>query len=126
VQWLFPIVGVLLLAWGIRKVSGPPRNHTQTATAEIMERRWAGHGRSRRMVPVVRFALPDGRIVETEVRAGANPLANWEGHEVAVHYDPDDPAQVRVGGPLGTYDTGGLTAIAGGVVLLVIGLPMVF
>ena len=124
--WLLPIVGVLSILSGIRTLfaSASFRSRAQPATAEITDRRWEGSGRGSRMVPVVRFTLPDGRTVETEITAGANPLGNWEGHTVEVLYDPEDPTQARVEGLLGSGGSGASRAILIGVLFLLIGVAL--
>ena len=48
--------------------------------------------------PVVRFALPDGREVETVTRSGASPPPARTGAPVTVLYDPADPSVARVEG----------------------------
>jgi hypothetical protein len=122
--WVFVIVGVGSIVSGVRGLFGAAafRSRAQRASAEVTERRWQGTGRGSRLVPVVRFTLADGRVVETEVATSANPLSNWEGQSVTVLYDPDDPTYVELPGLAGF---GGLTSIFIGVVFLVVGVPWV-
>lgn len=47
-------------------------------------------------VPVVRFALPDGRVVEAETMTGTNPAPARVGDRVEVRYDPSDPRRVNL------------------------------
>lgn len=69
------------------------------------------HGTSLRRYPVVRFALPDGREVETET-PGANPAPAKEGAQVTVLYDPDAPtnAVIDTRWSDGTVGSGCMTA----------------
>jgi hypothetical protein len=46
--------------------------------------------------PVVRFALPDGRVVDTESDVGSSPSPVSAGDRVDVLYDPADPTRARV------------------------------
>jgi hypothetical protein len=46
--------------------------------------------------PELRFALPDGRLVETVARTGTNFERLQEGDAVTVLYDPADPTKARV------------------------------
>jgi len=51
--------------------------------------------RSTTYYPVLRFATPDGRRIETTSGAAADPSVLRRGQRVAVLYDPADPAQAR-------------------------------
>ena len=46
--------------------------------------------------PQLRFALPDGRVVEIAARTGTNFERLREGDAVTVLYDPADPTKARV------------------------------
>lgn len=47
-------------------------------------------------VPVVRFSLPDGRVVEAETLTGSMPAPAQVGDKVEVAYDPADPRRVNL------------------------------
>jgi len=73
----------------------------QVANAEItdLRLRYPRHNRDHNdgwWVPVLRFSLPDGRVVEAEAMAGSNPPPGRVGEQVAVQYDPGDPARVHL------------------------------
>lgn len=55
-------------------------------------------------MPVVRFAIPDGRTVETEAGGGSS-LAPVIGSAVTVLYDPAEPTRVRLEGVPGAGGT---------------------
>lgn len=76
-------------------------------------------------LPVVRFTLPDGRVVEAESMTGSMPAPAQVGDRVEVRYDPEDPRRVNLASGLAQPgNLGCLTAVlaAGlvGVGLLVI------
>jgi len=62
-------------------------------------RRSSSSGRGSRSrtihIPVVRFAIPDGRTVETE-SGGGSSFAPTIGSAVTVLYNPADPARARL------------------------------
>lgn len=76
--------------------------------------------------PVVRFALPDGRVVEAETTVGSNPVPARPGDRVEVRYDPREPRRVNLAhGPAQPGTLGLLLTVLGlamtGVGLLVLG-----
>lgn len=88
-----------------------------TATAEVTDLRLR-HQRYNRQhddgfwVPVVRFALPDGRVVEAETMTGSMPAPARVGDRVEVRYDPDDPRRVNLArGPAQPGNLGCLTTV---------------
>ena len=68
-------------------------------TAEVTDLRlldnnqWDGE-RQRAWYPVVRFALPDGQVVEAQTVYGADPAPTRPGRTEPVRYDPEDPTRV--------------------------------
>lgn len=72
-----------------------------SATAEVTDLRLR-HQRYNRQhddgfwLPVVRFTLPDGRVVEAETLTGSMPAPARVGERVEVHYDPADPQRVNL------------------------------
>lgn len=72
-----------------------------TTTADVTDLRLR-HQRYNRQhddgfwVPVVRFALPDGRVVEAETMTGSMPAPARVGERVEVRYHPDDPGRVNL------------------------------
>lgn len=73
----------------------------RTATAEVTDLRLR-HQRYNRehddgfWLPVVRFTLPDGRVVEAETLTGSMPAPARVGEQVEVRYDPEDPRRVNL------------------------------
>lgn len=47
-------------------------------------------------MPVVEFALPDGRVVQAESLTGGRPAPAKVGAVVPIYVDPDDPLRVMV------------------------------
>jgi hypothetical protein len=114
-----------------------------TATAEVTDLRLRHQRYNRKhddgfWLPVVRFTLPDGRVVEAETMTGSMPAPAQVGDRVDVRYDPEDPRRVNLArglaqpGNLGCLTTAlaaglvgvGLLVIAGWFLLTqVIGVP---
>jgi len=46
--------------------------------------------------PVVRFALPDGQVVEAQAMYGTDPAPTRPGRREVVRYDPADPTRVAL------------------------------
>ncbi len=46
--------------------------------------------------PVVRFALPDGQVVEARAMYGSSPQPTRKGRREVVRYDPADPTRVAL------------------------------
>lgn len=73
----------------------------RTTTAEVTGLRLR-HQRYNRQhddgfwLPVVRFTLSDGRVVEAETMTGSMPAPAQVGEVVEVRYDPDDPSRVNL------------------------------
>jgi hypothetical protein len=95
----------LLFAWiGIRnvRVSDAFRRDALQADAEITDVRWELVGamgdRDHLAFPVLRFTLPDGRVVETQSDYGTNWPPGEAGDHVTVMYLPDDPTRARIEG----------------------------
>jgi hypothetical protein len=77
--------------------------------------------------PVVRFALPDGQVVEARTIHGSSPQPTRQGRREVVRYDPADPSRVALAqglaspgrlGPLLTILGVGLTGIGLATVML--------
>jgi hypothetical protein len=132
--WLFPLIflGVgaafaLLGIRGWRSQGSFDRRATARAPGVVTDLRYSrvGTGADSRSVaaPVVRFTVPDGRTVETEVMAVDHTGARWrrKGAEVTVVYDPTDPTSAALEGAT----TGGrilyAVFVAFGVIFVLIG-----
>lgn len=95
--------GGYFLALGTKRIRAG-RDFTRSAkvtTAEITDLRLRYPQRNRDhndgfWVPVLRFGLPDGRLVEAEALTGNNPPPGRVGQSVEVRYDPNDPARVNL------------------------------
>jgi hypothetical protein len=129
--WLFPLFFVLLggamVAGTIRAKRARRRWEAAAARAEgeVTDLQWVSRrrsdNRSRIAYPVLRFALPDGRTVETRANSGTNPPQAKPGAQVTVLYDASDPldASLAAGG-ISTMIGGVVVAL--GVILVVVGL----
>ena len=99
------IVVVSLVAWLVVRAwrDRAFRRAAVPAEAEVTDVRWKTVGplpeRDRLAYPLLRFALPDGSLIEARTRAAAAPLE--VGDRVAILYLPDDPSRVRVDGTSG-------------------------
>lgn len=102
----------------------------QSATAEVTDLRLR-HQRYHRQhndgfwLPVVRFTLPDGRVVEAETMTGSAPAPARVGERVEVRYDPDDPRRVNLARGFAQPGNLGCLTIALGVSLVGVGLLVV-
>jgi hypothetical protein len=99
------IAAGLLFAWyGFRNVraTGAFRRAALRTEAEITDVRWEWVGamgdRDQVAFPVLKFTLPDGRIVETKAEYGTNWPPGKAGDRVTVIYHPDDPTRARIEG----------------------------
>lgn len=106
----FGVIGVLFAWWGVRRMRSVSAFKRMAARAPgvcigLDRQRFRGGGidatPSTIFYPVVRFALPDGRQVETRTESGASPPPAREGAAVTVLYDPARPERARVEGVLG-------------------------
>ena len=104
-SWLrFEYVGLVVgagLTWAGIQALGRARGFERVAwraPAVVTEVRWRWReGRSQQYAyPVLRFALPDGRVVHTESDVGSSPSPVRTGDQVTVLYDPADPTMARV------------------------------
>jgi hypothetical protein len=87
--------------WLIRRADAGFVGRSVATTAEVTDLRlldnnpWDGE-RETRWYPVVRFALPDGRVVEAQTVYGADPAPTRPGRTEPVRYDPEDPTRVML------------------------------
>jgi Protein of unknown function (DUF3592) len=121
VPWIFALIGPALIVVGIRSLRATARFHRRALQAYgvITQLRRESTGEKAATYPVVRFDLPDGRTVETTARHGS-PIAG-EGDPVTVLYDPDNPANIRLAGVMGSGHLGGVVLIFMGIGFLVLG-----
>lgn len=100
-----------------------------SATAEVTDLRLR-HPRYNRAhddgfwLPVVRFTLPDGRVVEAETLTGSMPAPARVGERVEVRYDPADPQRVNLARGLAQPGNLGCLMTALGVGLVGVGLVL--
>lgn len=110
IGFFFIAVGVwfALFGRGVARADAAFRRRAHVVEAEVLELRtyygedaeiedasgtWRHH-------PVVRFPLPDGRVVEAETMTGSSLAPAHAGERLQVRYDPSDPTHVDiVGGP---------------------------
>jgi hypothetical protein len=121
---VFAGIGALVVLAGIAVLrSGRAFDRRAVAApGEVTDVRWRWTGpatdKSPIGYPIVRFTLPDGRVVETEARSTTTFDVAEEGRSVSVLYDPDDPAQARVAGRAGTTPVAAAALVIGGMCLL--------
>jgi hypothetical protein len=72
--------------------------------------------------PVVRFTLPDGRVVEAETMLGAKPAPTRVGRRVPVRYDPADPSRVVLAEGRARAGSVGCARVGLGLALVAVGL----
>lgn len=124
---VFVAVGALLAVLGVRNLRASNRfiRTAGEASGEVTDvrTRAVGHGSDSNLAhfPVVRFQLPDGRVVEAETDTGVNFKRPRAGQPVTVLYDPADPTHARIAGSVsGGIVHGFLTVF--GVVFALVGL----
>jgi hypothetical protein len=98
----FVAVGVLFVGVGVRNLRADRRlrRRGRSADAEITDIRyeWRGTPGERSLIPfaVLRFALPDGRTVETRSGYGLSWPPAKVGDRVEIVYDPENPGRARI------------------------------
>ncbi|HEX4977802.1 MAG TPA: DUF3592 domain-containing protein [Nocardioides sp.] len=75
--------------------------------------------------PVVRFALPDGQVVEARAMYGSSPQPTRAGRREVVRYDPADPGRVALAQGLASPGRLGSLQVILGVGLIGVGLMTV-
>ncbi len=117
--------GGYFLAWGRRqrRAAGSFDARARPAVADVTDLRLRHQTSNREhddgfWVPVVRFSLPNGRVVEAETLIGSMPAPATVGERVQVRYDPADPERVNLAaGPAQPGALGALwTALAVGLI----------
>jgi hypothetical protein len=128
-SWIrFEYVGLAVgagLTWAGIQALGRARGFERVAwraPAVVTEVRWHWLDgiNEQRAFPVLRFALPDGRVVHTESDVGSSPSPVRTGDRVTVLYDPADPTRARVASTTVTATIAGvmLSFIGGGFLLV--------
>ncbi|MGC1206322.1 MAG: DUF3592 domain-containing protein [Ornithinimicrobium sp.] len=70
---------------------------TQAQVLDLRYRQTPSHSASRGTYhPLLRYTLPDGRIVEAEASYGSSPAPATQGQVVPVRYDPKNPTTVQL------------------------------
>lgn len=103
---IFAAAGSVFVVLGLRSAAGLRRFRRTAAHAPgvvldlVLDR--AGPRSSPGFVyfPVVRYSLPDGRVVDFRSPQGSSPAAVRRGQQVTVLYDPADPTNARLEGIL--------------------------
>jgi len=118
--WLFPVffvlVGGAMVASAIRgnRARGRWEAAAAHAPGEVTDLQWVSsrrsENRSRVAYPVLRFALPDGRTVETRANFGTNPPQAKPGEQVTVLYEAANPLNASL-------EAGGVSTLVSGVVI---------
>ncbi|MGC1207297.1 MAG: DUF3592 domain-containing protein, partial [Ornithinimicrobium sp.] len=71
--------------------------------------------------PLLRFELPDGRIVEAETGAGSSPAPAKQGEVVPVRYAPQDPTNVELANSFVSGGSLGVCIMCFGLLFLMVG-----
>ncbi len=125
-EWLglaFAAMGLLFVVLGIRGWRADRRFQrvAAEADAEITDVRWETRGpvgdSSHVAFAVLRFALPDGRVVETAADSGGNWRPGKVGERVRILYDPGNPTRARMAGGLS-----GAAPVLASALMIVVGL----
>jgi hypothetical protein len=110
--WLFLAMGLGFLAFGIRDGL---RTRAFIARAE----RTTGTVISGRSTPVVRFETADGVSHTFRGRVSSNPPAFDVGEQVEVLYDPADPGDARLRGPMQLWFGFAVVSLLGAIFALI-------
>jgi len=130
---IFAVLGALfgVLGYRIARAGRSFDRRAVRAPGEITDVHWRSIGPASGTTltgfPVLRFTLPDGRVVETESRTGTTADVRKEGEAVTVLYDPADPGQARVDSASSTAASplaGALFMVMGGAFVL-LGLALI-
>lgn len=103
---LFAAVGSIFVVVGLRSAAGLRRFRRTAARAsgvvlDLVLDLAGPRGRGGWLYfPVVRYWLPDGRVVDVRSPQGSSPPAVRRGQQVTVLYDPADPTNARLEGIL--------------------------
>jgi hypothetical protein len=130
------LVGALAIAAGaffwwrgrlIRRADAGFVAGSVATTAEVTDLRLLDNNpldgeRETRWYPVVRFALPGGRVVEAQTLYGADPAPTRPGRTEPVRYDPADPTRVMLDRGAGRPGTLGAMFTVLGVAGILVGL----
>lgn len=129
---MFTVVGGFFAFTGVRTRRSWKRFMLSAVTtqAQVLDLRYRSSrsntsGRSGYYVPLLRFALPDDRIVEAQTSYGTNPPPAQPGDVVPVRYDPANPTRVELATGLGQGGTISTFFVIFGVGFLVLGLAII-
>ena len=121
---VFAALGAVFVLLGVRitRASRSFERRAVRAPGHVTDVRWeaVGPAGSKTMTgfPVLRFALPDGRVVETVANSGSTRDVMKEGQAVDVLYDPADPSDARLHGSAGAGVVGTVFTVVGAVFVL--------
>jgi len=122
----FVVAGVAVLVAARRRSRAWKRflGSSQVTQAQVLDLRvhHPRHDVDPIFVPVVRFPLLDGRMVEAETMSGSRPAPARRGDVVMVRFDPEDPSRVSLADGLATPAAGGCVLAGLGVGFVVLGL----
>jgi hypothetical protein len=121
---IFALVGTAFLVLGLRSASALRRfrRTAQRAPGVVLDLVLDAAGprgdRSWIYFPIVRYSLPDGRVVDFRSSQGSVPPAVRKGQQVTVLYDPADPSNARLEGVLSGGCLSSLFVVLGGAFIL--------
>jgi hypothetical protein len=120
---VFAAVGPFLVYRGIVSLRADSRfqRTAQRAVGVVTQVRVDHTGDTSYDYPVVRFNLSDGRTVEAAATQGAAPGRGSEGDQLNLLYDPENPADIRIAGFMGSGHMGGIAMIFIGVMFVLMG-----
>ncbi|WP_405149642.1 DUF3592 domain-containing protein [Sphaerisporangium sp. NBC_01403] len=122
--WLVLVFGLVALIFGgigtgMLMSQRDFRRIAQRVPGQVVRLRPSHSSEGTVYYPTIRFTTVSGRPVEVETSVGSSPPVAPVGGEVAVLYDPANPARMRVDSLLGGNLLGMVFAGTGAVFLLV-------
>lgn len=103
---IFALVGSLFVVFGLRSTNALRRFRRTAERAPgvvldlVLDAAGPRGDRSWIYFPIVRYSLPDGRVVDFRSPQGSVPAAVRKGQQVTVLYDPANPKNARLEGVL--------------------------
>ncbi len=110
---IFSIIGLSLIATALLlgKSQQSFLRKAHTAPGTVIELVWNRSVKG--YAPVVQYTTGDGRPITFRSNVSFNPPAYEAGEAVTVYYDPDNPQDAQVKGPMGQWFIPGLFGLIG-------------
>ena len=130
--WLFPLVGVGLLAGALWQVvlANRFKATAHPAIGEVVSYveydSTDSDGRTSHMYdPVIRFTTADERVIEQRSGMGSSPRPYNVGQRLKVLYDPAKPEEYKINSPFQIYFVAGVLGFIG-IIFVIVGLVVGF